>query len=158
MIVTQFFLATMAALQVASAGAPDPSTVKIDGHIRKPRSTDIAYTFECGGNRIALGWNEQWLPLDEVPLAEAQSVRLGKLSIPARRIAPSDHLQVQRLFATFAWLEKAEVNCPGDVIEISLQGMLHRSWIDHLEERVDTRPKVTTKTIRIDADGAVRID
>jgi hypothetical protein len=158
MMVTPFFLAAMAASQVASAGAPDPSTVMIDGHVRKPRSANVAYAFECGGSTISLAWNQQWLPLDEVPLAEAQSVRLEKLSVPTRRISRSDQAQIQSLFASFAWIEKAEVNCPRDKIEISLLGMLHDPWIDYLEERIDTSPRPTTKTIRIEAEGGIKID
>lgn len=158
MIFTPFLLALLAAAQVTTAGVPDPSTVMIDGHVRKPRSTDVAYTFECGGTAINLAWRQQWLPLDEVPLSEAQSVRLERLSVRARPIAPSYHLQLQTLFADFAWIEKAEVNCPRDRIEISLHGMLHSSWIDHLEERVESRPRPVTRTIRMAADGSVKID
>ena len=158
MIVVPFLLASMTALQVAPAGPIDPSTVKIDGHIQKPRSTDIAYAFDCGGNSIALAWRQQWLPREEVPLANAQSVRLKRFAIHSRSIAAPDHQQVQNLFARFAWIETAEVNCPDDKIEISIRGMLHRSWIDHIEERVESRPRPITMTIRVAPDGSVKID
>jgi hypothetical protein len=157
MIVTPFLLASMTALQVAPAGPIDPSTVKIDGHIQKPRSTDIAYDFDCGGNSIALAWRQQWLPLEEVPLAKAQSVRLVRLLIRPRPIAAAHHRQVQNLFAGFAWIETAEVNCPEDKIEISIRGMLHRSWIDYVEERIEKNPGPVTKKIEVTSDGSIRI-
>jgi hypothetical protein len=158
MIVMPFLLASMTALQVAPAGPIDPSTVKIDGHIQKPRSTDIAYAFDCGGNSIELAWRQQWLPREEVPLAKAQSVRLVRLLIRPRPIAAADHRQVQNLFARFAWIETADVNCPEDKIEISIRGMLHRPWIDHIEERVEARPRAVLKVIQVAPDGSVRID
>ena len=131
--------------------------MKIDGHIQKPRSTDIAYIFDCGGNSIALAWRQQWLPREEVPLAQAQSVRLVRFAIHSRPIAAAHHQQVQNLFARFAWIETAEVNCPDDKIEISIQGMLHRSWIDYIEERIEKNPRPVMKKIEVTPDGSLRI-
>lgn len=158
MIVKAFLIAAIAALQPSPAPLSDPSTVMIDGHIRKPRNTAVAYAFDCGGTAIRLAFHQEWLPLEEVPLAKAQSVRLGGLSIGGRRMAPSDDREVRDLFASFAWIERAQVNCPGEQIQISIHGMPHRPWVEHLEQDLDTRPRPTIRVINVAADGAVRID
>jgi hypothetical protein len=156
-------LATAAALHAAPAArSPEPvdrTEIIIDGHIQKPRSTHIAYRFDCGGMKIRVAYRQTELPPEEAAsLAETWRVRLSRLSVSDGRVTRSGHRQAQDLFATFAWLERSELNCPPGKVELRLYGMLHDPWVDMLEKDAGPVPRATVRVIHFGQDGTVKIE
>jgi hypothetical protein len=139
-----------------SLAARNPVT--IDG-VQRPFSTETTSVFRCGRYRVELGYREERFDVNRTPTLErALRVTLLRLVVSGRRISSAERARAGRLFRTFAWIDRADLRCASDRIQINVVAMPKDEWIAYIEERRSDRPSVNTRTVEVSPRGRLTID
>lgn len=144
------------ALLASSAGAEE--RVQLDSN--SANITEASYTFNCGGIRSSLRFEERVNGDDEsIPLADRWRIVLSFFAVDSRDIAPADRHRIEQVFGRYAWLTRLRGRCSranGD-LSLWIEGMHADAWAEFVQSDDRPRPGTRSAEIVVAADGAVTI-
>ena len=146
-------LIALAPLLVASVDK-EAKGIMLDG-VASSQVTDVSYAFQCNEDTIRIAYRKVHLDPDDVPLREAMGATLSKLSVTRRQITEAGFDEADRLFRSYATVERVEARCFDGEIDLWVIGLPHGPWFDFIEEKTEERPRSSIGTIRISRRGAV---
>lgn len=139
------------------AFAPKGPVPMPDG-VEPSTSTDVAYTFRCGGATTRLSYRQELRDPDRfASLADALVVTLSSLRISDRTIRAPGMQDARNLFRSFASVDRVTARCFEGAVYVEVFGLPLRPWVDYLEKDLPDRPAQVTETLRVSNEGDVQI-
>ena len=130
----------------------------IDG-IGRSDWAETTTVMRCEGFRVEVRYRQERFDPDRTPsLDRALRVTLLGLTVSRRSMSTAERARLYDLFQSFAWIDRTDLRCSGERIQLNVIAMSKAEWIDYIEERSRERPSAHTRTIGISPEGRVTID